>query len=57
MRIIILGLSCLIIALTVQNLYLQEGLKETIRGQSYDYKIMEKFSEELYILRQNDTQE
>lgn len=54
MRIIILGLCTLIIALTVQNLYLQEDLNEMFRGQKYDYKIMNKYADELYLARQNE---
>jgi len=56
MRIIIIGLCTVIIILTAHNFYLQEDLKEVFRGQKYDYKMLETFSQQLYELRQNDSE-
>ena len=57
MRIIILGLCALIVALTVQNLYLQENLQEAFRGEEVYSKMIQKYSTDLYQVRIDEPQE
>lgn len=54
MRTIIIGLCTLIITLMVQNFYVQQELEAVLTGRKYDYKIMEKFSDQLYHMYQNE---
>lgn len=53
MRTIIFGLCTLILAMTVQNLYLYQSLEAAIKAQEYDTKIINKFSDELCSLKKD----
>ena len=57
MRIVILALCCLIAALTVQNMYLQENLQEAFRGEQVYSKMIQKYSADLYEVRIDESQE